>query len=445
MMMLERVYPRRTPKALSTFFKRHYSFAFTSCASVMIIIISTVLKINSMHLYVRNPVKFKAPFSTIPAQCPAWDALYQLNLSSLLDNLGILSIHESCFAKLLWNGSKFLYTGSEFEVICKANREKIQLRFELYVNLLSTIFMENGFRSKFCGIIDLSDATRNYRDLYKALPDLLFFSFAKGEEDSRSILLPDPHLILAIAWLENQHGIIPESMRGFARSISQLYNSSHFANSENKDWGLKKDKMVYRGSCHPTVDPESSINIRINKRARFCATMHENSSLIDFSIRCATGKGHAGDCSKCCDKGSFLSPDAMATSFRYQLAIDGHGPSYDATIWKFLSRSTVFLGNPVDTEKKSLSLFYYSLLKENEDYLLTNEENWKTKIIFCNSNQHICKQIAENGYEKIKRILSWKYILTYVMKVIFPDVQSRCCTRNTLDALGKTMSQWLYI
>ena len=32
--------------------------------------------------------------------------------------------------------------------------------------------------------------------------------------------------------------------------------------------------------------------------------------------------------------------------FKYQVAVDGYGPAYDATIWKFLSNSVVYMVFP---------------------------------------------------------------------------------------------------
>lgn len=352
--------------------------------------------------------------------CFDWDGMYHMNLTKLLSELGMLSSHEACFTKMLWNGSHFLYSGHEFQVVCHQNSEAMYLRLELYSNILSAIFNQSGFTGKFCALFDLADATRNFKELYALMPDVPFFSFAKGRNDDRSILLPDPHFMLSVSWLEKREDIIPEMMKGFAQHVSQAYNETHFK-VHGKSWDEKQNQMVYRGSCHPTIDPSTSIDHRINKRGLFCSASTYLSTMVDFAIKCSAVMDVNNACSACCDVKS-LSRDYMARNFKYQLVIDGHGPSYDATIWKFLSKSTVFFGVPINTEEKTLSLFYYKVLRENRDFYIINEENWKHKIDFCRSHQDDCKKVAESGYEKITQILRWKYVEQYISSALLEVV-----------------------
>jgi len=99
----------------------------------------------------------------------------------------------------------------------------------------------------------------------------------------------------------------------------------------------------------------------------------------------------------------------MAASYRYQLAIDGHGPSYDATVWKFLSRSTVFLAElSFDTR---LELLYYQYLEEGQDYLRVTPDTLGLALRSCQSQPSRCRRIASNGYNRLKSILTWDFLI----------------------------------
>ena len=312
-------------------------------------------------------------------------------------------------------------------------------RLDLYKEFFKLVLTKRRMHHQFGFLLDLADATRNYKKLYEALPQIRFASFAKGYLDTGSVLLPDPHMVLAIGYLWNQQGFIPEVMLGFAEStrshsvhydvylvfssllsvyishvlypaaISRFYNPNNTARSI--PWHNKRDELVYRGACNPTINPESDrkYNARQHSRGQFCSAALNLQSGIDFGIhdasQCSEKPNEWGKyCRPCCTDSNYTA-EYMAASYRYQLAIDGHGPSYDATVWKFLSRSTVFLAE-ISSDTR-LELLYYQYLEEGQDYLRVTPDTLGLVLSSCQSNPSRCKKIARNGFKKLKSILTW--------------------------------------
>jgi len=195
--------------------------------------------------------------------------------------------------------------------------------------------------------------------------------------------------------------------------ISRFYSPNNTARSI--PWDSKRDALVYRGACNPTIDPESDKRYlaRQHSRGHFCSAALMLDSGIDFGIldasQCSDKANEWGKyCQPCCTDTNYTS-EYMAATYRYQLAIDGHGPSYDATVWKFLSQSTVFLAElSADTR---LELLYYQYLEEGRDYLRVTPGTLGMALSSCQSQPSRCKQIASNGFNKLKAILTWDSLI----------------------------------
>lgn len=131
--------------------------------------------------------------------------------------------------------------------------------------------------------------------------------------------------------------------------LSPSYNSKTLS---AVPWMDRQSKLLYRGSCHPTINASERQGHYL-LRGEFCKTLqNQESSGIDFKLRSSDTQAcsqHAaetlliGNCLPCCSNSS-LKVNYMAQNFKYQLILDGYGPSYESGIWKFLSCGTVFKG-----------------------------------------------------------------------------------------------------
>lgn len=151
-----------------------------------------------------------------------WDTLSRLNLTTILQGLGLLSRHENCFAKMLWNGTAFESQGDEFAIICSQNQAAMSVRLAILRGFVSHVFL--GMKQPRVGfILDVTDATRDHRDLFERVKDIPIVGIGKGVGNENIFLLPDPYLIAGVAFNEMIHGVIPLDLSGFGKCASMFF------------------------------------------------------------------------------------------------------------------------------------------------------------------------------------------------------------------------------
>lgn len=159
-----------------------------------------------------------------------WNFLLGLNMTSTLQGLGILSTHENCFVKMMWNGTGFISQGDEFEIICHENKAAMSVRLRILQSFLSRVFLEMNLSQKWGFILDVTDATRNHRDLFERLNGTVVAGIGKGTDNKDVFLLPDPYMIAGVAYNEHIHGVLPADLKGFGRCTRFLFlNTSVYA------------------------------------------------------------------------------------------------------------------------------------------------------------------------------------------------------------------------
>ena len=145
-----------------------------------------------------------------------WDRLVGLNLTSTLEELGILSKHENCFAKMLWNGTAFVGKGNEFAIICSENKAAMSVRLDILRVFVSHVFV--GMKQPRVGfIVDVTDATRDHRGLFERLKGIPIAGIGKDAGSEGIFLLPDPYMVAGVAFNEMVTGVIPRDLYGFGK------------------------------------------------------------------------------------------------------------------------------------------------------------------------------------------------------------------------------------
>jgi hypothetical protein len=100
--------------------------------------------------------------------------------------------------------------------------------------------------------------------------------------------------------------------------------------------------------------------------------------------------------------------------YKYILDIDGYTNSWEGTVWKLYSGSVVL------KQKSIWEQWYYDELIEWVHYIPINNDfsNLEVIINWCIINDDICKQIAINAREFIKKKLNNEYVLTNIINKI---------------------------
>jgi len=103
-------------------------------------------------------------------------------------------------------------------------------------------------------------------------------------------------------------------------------------------------------------------------------------------------------------------------AYKYQLTIDGHGPSYDASIWKLASNSTVFFLR--DDSGHALEMFYYPLLQPQINYIPANISQVTAAIRHCQKNDMLCRKVAEGALATMTCFLKLEYMINYTSSIL---------------------------
>jgi hypothetical protein len=113
-----------------------------------------------------------------------------------------------------------------------------------------------------------------------------------------------------------------------------------------------------------------------------------------------------------CNASDSLTPEHMAR-YKYQLAVDGHGTSYDGTVWKLLSQSVVFFVNPAESEH-AFDAFYYPLLQPNKHFVRSTVASLRDDVQWCVARDAQCARIATAARARMAQLLHPDFMLHYI-------------------------------
>jgi hypothetical protein len=201
----------------------------------------------------------------------------------------------------------------------------------------------------------------------------------------------------------------------------------------NVSWFSKKDGVVYRGSCNPTFASDS--NSLLQPRAEFCLY---NKDYFDIGITRAEPSREMPawfrtmheSCSLC-SNATHLNMSEMA-GYKYQVAIDGYGTSWDGTFWKLHSKSVVFWVVSHEGEKNQpLWLpFYFPLLKEFVHYIPVTVHSVRHYHAWCQAHTSHCNAIATAASRVMHHRVNGGMLVDYFRRLLLYlqdwSISSKC-------------------
>lgn len=344
----------------------------------------------------------------MPSQNISMDVIHALNTSKLhLDS-------ELCLASYSWNGFK-LFVNDHLDLNCNGSTFMVKThrrRIEIYSSVFEYCLHQLNL-GPFSWVLDVSDATRNYQDFFHNV-QAPFMAFAKSKIDNHTLPIPDPHMVQAMMW---EMGAVPRRNEIAVKKLKKFYAPPR---GSSQRWSDKKNVAVYRGTCNPTINPQDTTGFsRIYPRSEVCV-LYGNDDRFDIGIDqgdvCL--QWHTTEfCQQCmsCNNKTRLGPSEMS-SYKYLLAVDGHGPSYDATIWQLLSKSVVFLVE--HSSGVAFDMFYYPLLRPRIHYVPTNVRQLKSNIQWCEDHDAESKRIAERAHELTAKIIDPVFVTQYMKEIL---------------------------
>jgi len=106
-----------------------------------------------------------------------------------------------------------------------------------------------------------------------------------------------------------------------------------------------------------------------------------------------------------------------------QLLVDGHGPGYDANMWKLLSGGVSFQiapDPPSGSNEPAVPLYhmYYSpLLRDHHNVIPTSMSGLGAAVQWCKEHDSACARIAINARETVQQVLNVSMVLEYMWHV----------------------------
>lgn len=310
--------------------------------------------------------------------------------------------------------------------------EGMRNRFAHFVRTLQAIVDNNSSflnsEVDFEFFIDVKDATPIDKDLFEVLGrPLLSQSFAPSRGDVYTIPIPDLHMTAAMATT-----LIPQNtvhaLNGFGSSLSHNYRIS------KSSWIEKLNSIVYRGG-----EIGSTLNFiqggqRFIPRTRLiesiCVLSNKNDQekCQTYNIQLASAKPK---CSNCAIVN--LSSRQMSSGWRYQVNVDGYGQSYDGSIWKLLSNSTVIwvisdaqASQNISVQQTTLSSltdpmfqsWYSSFIKPNCHFISAPPEKVTDAYWWCQCHPQECETMAMAAVKTVQKVVKPAVVREYLKQLL---------------------------
>jgi hypothetical protein len=168
-----------------------------------------------------------------------------------------------------------------------------------------------------------------------------------------------------------------------------VYNPLYDLQFDTTPFDTKINKIVWRGALIPTFLKDFKL---LHLRKDVCDKWGNNSN---FNI--GTTK-HDSPYTR-----PFLNLHEF-TQYKYILNIDGHGASFDGTVWKLRSTSLVIWITDPNNQMYMLEWFF-PLLKPFVHYVPSSIDKLQETFDWCEANPEQCKQIIEASTTLMNNIL----------------------------------------
>lgn len=228
------------------------------------------------------------------------------------------------------------------------------------------------FKPRYNSYISSNDIINVSDDKYPILhKNKYILCFSKRINDPSAICFPDIYYILS---------------NGHTKLLNDIDNNL-------VKWNKKINKLIYRG----------------NNKNGYIYNFIENKNVIPREYFCEKFKNN-----KLINLDNKKLSKSKQMEYKYILDIDGYTNSWEGTVWKLYSGSVVL------KQKSIWAQWYYDELIEWVHYIPINNDfsNLEVIINWCINNDDICKQIAINAREFIKKKLNNEYVLNNIINKI---------------------------
>ncbi|GAB4819130.1 hypothetical protein N2152v2_006176 [Parachlorella kessleri] len=324
---------------------------------------------------------------------------------------------------------------------CEGTSVQVLPRAHVYAQLFNRLLQQRTARQRltpFEFYIDLNSGTRNNVELFRRLR-VPILSFSRNPHDRYTVPLPDFHLTMGVynSSLDYNNTDFGH-LQGFAKDVSPTYKVDWAV-----PWSQKVPKLVYRGSCFPTLLSDAwSPSTRLNIRAELCST-YGGSTEYDIGLR--TGAAclqpnksetpMCAGCAPCFAKPEMSWPEQLM--HKYQVVVDGIAGSSEGMAMKLLSNSAVIRLRPNGWDAPLFQFAYEPLLEAYKHFMPADIAGLPTAIAWCEWNPGKCKKMASAGRTFMRCFLRKEVLDDYIFGVFM-------YMHDSLDNAQQTSAEWNY-
>jgi hypothetical protein len=262
--------------------------------------------------------------------------------------------------------------------------EVIKYRAFSYESYISKVIKEYKieFEEESCFLIDLSDGCPD-RNVLNDLKNVCLAGSVPNAKKTQAIPIVDAY---------------------YAQNPNNYFEKIEFSKTK---WINKKDSLVWRGGCMPTLltkIPEASAEWT-HQRLKFCQKHFNNFDVGFHEVNQASWAEPYRQFKK-----DYLSPKEMS-EYKFIAQIQGISACYNAPFWILASGSVMIwiIDEEQETLNKSLptwNMWFHEMLKPYEHYVPSTIDKLQETIAWCLDNQGKCIQIIENAKQIQKHIMS---------------------------------------
>jgi hypothetical protein len=279
-------------------------------------------------------------------------------------------------------------------------RESVTHRALSYEKYISKIIKEHNimFKKKSCFLIELSSGCPE-RNIFNDIKNVCLAGSVPNTKKIQAIPIVDAY---------------------YAQNPNNYFKKIEFSQTE---WVNKKNSLVWRGGCMPTLltkIPEKSAEWT-HQRLRLCQKHFDK---FDVGFHQINQELWAEPYKQF--KKNYLSRKQMS-EYKFILQIQGITACYDAPLWILLSGSVMIwiIDKEQETLNKNLptwNTWWYEMLKPYEHYIPSTIDKLEESLSWCLDNQKKCLEIIENAKKIQNHIMSIAdYGTSHVLRKISGD------------------------
>lgn len=355
--------------------------------------------------------------------------------SILLENAGVFNNPPLLCIQYIYFSSKEKKFIHEFEND-NCNRWPFSYRRKMFVSILQSI-VDNYpdvilTDDDFDFFIDVSDATAINPNLFTALRrPLLTQGIARSSGDKYTLPYPDMYQISVFnMWMNWTKSTLTPDLQAWTTVLSKRYIINQFTTP----WRDKVHGVIFCGTNHTTLNPHNRSEWLHPRQDVGYFYSSENCTRRNCSN--SDDKSYGSITIHLKRRGEIVyNPNQMGKGWRYQLNIDGISTSFDGTVWKLSSNSTVFYIIPDPAMQQSSRDYfklhgsfktipmvwegwYSPLFHPNIHFLAIAPDQIEDALQWCETFENQCEQMAINARKTAEHVLNPHVMYSYVARLL---------------------------